>query len=228
MNKLDVIVVEPIEMEQKYIVDAQKHGTLVYGYINAMEADKWNEDFYKQLKEEDFYHDKNGKRKYISKWDAYLVNMASPHYQEVLLKEIKKRVVDRKLDGVFFDTVGDIDDDYPKADQQAQREAMKKVMQKVKSDYKGLSIAQNWGFDTLAQYTAPYVDFVFWEDFNYSEIGHDDWSLEKMELLKKVRSKYGTQVFALAFKDEKKSRELAAKNGFKFLYHPAGSNYNKW
>lgn len=228
MKKVDLVIVEPVEMQDQYIKEAQKNGTLVYGYINAMEADKWNKDLFKQFKEEDFYHDKNGKRKYIAKWDAYLMNMDSKHYQEVLLKEIKKRVVDRKLDGVFFDTVGDIDDEYSGSAQQKQREGMVNLMKQVKKQYNGLSIAQNWGFETLEKYTGPYVDFIMWEDFNYSEIAHDDWSLEHMEKLKKVRAQYGTQIMAVSFKDKTQSEQLAKKHGFKFLWHPAGSDYNKW
>lgn len=71
MTKLDLVIVEPLEMQQKYIVNAQKSGTLVYGYINVMEADKWNTALYQQLKEEDFYRDKQGERMYFAKWDSF-------------------------------------------------------------------------------------------------------------------------------------------------------------
>ena len=88
MTKLDLVIVEPLEMQQKYIVNAQKSGTLVYGYINVMEADKWNTALYQQLKEEDFYRDKQGERMYIAKWDSFLMDLTSTHYQDILLAEI--------------------------------------------------------------------------------------------------------------------------------------------
>ena len=71
MTKLDLVIVEPLEMRQKYIVNAQKAVLLVYGYINVMEADKWNTALYQQLKEEDFYRDKQGERMYFAKWDSF-------------------------------------------------------------------------------------------------------------------------------------------------------------
>ena len=43
----------------------------MYGYINVMEADKWNTALYQQLKEEDFYRDKQGERMYFAKWDSF-------------------------------------------------------------------------------------------------------------------------------------------------------------
>ncbi len=62
MAKVDLVIVEPIEMQQHYIDQAQSNGTLVYGYINAMEADKWNSELYNQLLEEDFYRDDHGEK----------------------------------------------------------------------------------------------------------------------------------------------------------------------
>ncbi|WP_338753354.1 endo alpha-1,4 polygalactosaminidase [Bacillus sp. FJAT-52991] len=228
MKQMDLVIVEPIEMQQKYIDAARSNGTLIYGYINAMEADKWNEEFYSQLTEEDFYKDEHGEKMYFEEWDSYMMDMTSPHYQEILLEEIQKQVVQKGLDGVFLDTVGNIDSYLPEQEQAEQNEAMKAFMQKIKQQYNGLSIAQNWGFHTLANYTAPYIDFIMWEDFSYNVVGEDEWALHMIEQLKQVRNEYGTQVMAVGFDDEEQSRELALKHQFKFLYNPEGSYYNNW
>lgn len=228
MKKVDLVIIEPLLMQEKYITAAQDNGTLVYGYINAMEADKWNQALYSQFAKNDFYTDDDGNKMYFEKWDSYLMDMASGHYQHILLEEIKAQITDKKLDGVFLDTVGNIDSYLSGSEQQTQNEALTAFVKKIKKKDGNISIAQNWGFDTLAKYTAPYVDFIMWEDFSYSVVGEDEWALEKIKQLKQIRNRYHTQVVTIAFKDEEKSKQLAKKHGFKYLYHPEGSYYNKW
>ncbi|KKI90555.1 hypothetical protein WQ54_21750 [Bacillus sp. SA1-12] len=227
MKQMDLVIIEPIEMQQMYINAAQESGTLVYGYINTMEGDKWNNELYRKFIEEDFYKDKNGDRIYFEEWDSYMMDMTSPHYQEVMLEEIQKQVVSKGLDGVFLDTVGNIDSFLPESEQTEQNEELVKFIKKIKQQ-NDMSVAQNWGFHTLMNYTAHYVDFIMWEDFSYRVVGKDEWSLEMMKELQKVRKKHGTQVMAVGFTDQEKSRELADKNGFKFVFNPAGSYYNEW
>ncbi|WP_421381635.1 endo alpha-1,4 polygalactosaminidase [Bacillus salacetis] len=229
MKQMDMVIVDPVVMDKRYIKEAQQSGTIVYGYINAMEADKWNKNLFRQLEESDFYH-KDGKRVYFSQWDSYLTDMTSSKYQDVLIDEIKRQVADKGLDGVFLDTVGNIDDQFSDNPEtlKRQQEAMKNFMKRIKSEFPELSIGQNWGFDTLTGYTSPYVDFIMWEDFDAPYIRSDNWSQEKIQELVKNREKYGTEVFTITFEDEERSRKIAEKYGFKNYYNPAGSYYNKW
>lgn len=228
MLQMDLVIVEPIEMQQKYISAAQQKGTLVYGYINAMEGDKWNKELYHQFEKDDFYQDENGNKMYFEQWDSYMMDMTSDHYQEILLEEIDQQIVQKGLDGVFLDTVGNIDSYIPSDEQKEQNKAMREFMKKIKDRYNGLSIGQNWGMDTLIQFTAPYVDFIMWEDFSYEKVAKDEWALEKMEQLQKLKERDGIQVLAIGFKDEAKSKELAKKYGFKYVHNDKGSYYNEW
>ena len=98
-----------------------------------MEADKWNTALYHQLKEEDFYRDKQGEKMYFAEWDSYLTNMTSTHYQDILLAEIKKQIVQKGLDGVFLDTVGNINSYLPEDEQKWQNEAMLSFIQQIKN-----------------------------------------------------------------------------------------------
>lgn len=228
MKQMDLVIIEPIEMQQTYIISAQESGTLVYGYINAMEGDKWNNELYSQFIEEDFYKDENGNRMYFEEWDSYMMDMTSPHYQEVLLEEIEKQVVSKGLDGVFLDTVGNIDSYVPASEQKEQNKAIQEFTKKIKQQFNGLSVAQNWGFNTLVNYTAPYIDFIMWEDFSYRVVEKDEWALNMIEQLKQVREEYGTQIMAVGFNEHTKSRNLAEKNRFKYVHNSAGSYYNNW
>jgi hypothetical protein len=228
MIKMDLVIVEPVVMQQQYISAAQAKGTLIYGYINSMEGDTWNKELYDKFEDEDFYKDEQGNRKYYEKWDSYKMDMTSQHYQDVLLEEIEKQVVQKGLDGVFLDTVGNIDSYFTPSEQEEQNHAIEQFVVKIKKQFNGLSIAQNWGFDTLANYTAPYIDFIMWEDFSYAVVAKDDWSLEMMDQLRNLRKEYGIQVMTVGFTDEAKSRRLAKRNNFKYVFNGAGSIYNEW
>ncbi len=228
MKKMDLVIIEPIEMKANYIDAAKDNGTLIYGYINAMEGDKWNKKLYRQFNDEDFYRDEQGQRVYFEQWDAYMMDMTSTHYQKILTDEIRKQVVEKELDGVFLDTVGDIDSYMPTKIQQIQREAIKEFMINLKEEFAGISIAQNWGFDTLIDYTAPYVDFIMWEDFSYGKVGQDEWSLEKIDQLKILRQKYDIQIMAIAFSENTRSKKMADNHDFNYMYSKKGSYYNSW
>ncbi|RSL34174.1 hypothetical protein D7Z54_06305 [Salibacterium salarium] len=229
MKKQDVVIVEPVVMDEAYIQAAQNSETLVYGYINSMEADKWKEDLYEQFNEDDFFVE-NGEKVYFSEWDSYLMDMTSKHYQDVLLDEVEAEVADKGLDGVFLDTVGNIDSQFEDDPVilKEQREAMATFMQRMEERFPQLSIAQNWGIDTLVEYTAPYVDFIMWEDFSYSTLNNDAWSRDRVESLKQVREDYGTEIFTVSFKENEESRKLAEQHDFKHVHNAEGSYYNTW
>lgn len=230
MKQNDLVIVEPVVMEQQYIEEAQSAGTLIYGYINSMEADNWNTELMERFREEAFYHDENGDRLYIDLWDAYLMDISNPHYQDVMLEEIGNRIVERGLDGVFLDTVGSIEDYHSgnPAVMKQQQAGMKVFMQRIKETYPGLSIAQNWGFDTLENYTAPYIDFIMWESFNAADIQSDPWYTDNINMLKSIREQHGVEVFVVAFEDEAASKQIADEHGFKNVFNAEGSYYNKW
>ena len=116
----------------------------------------------------------------------------------------------------------------PSKQQKAYRAGMVNVLKTLKKQQPKLLIGQNWGFDTLEKATAPYVDFIMWEDFNYTELQQDDWAQQQIKRLERIRQKEHVEVFVVSFKDKQKSEKLAKKHHFKFMYNPKGSYYNEW
>ncbi|GEK34562.1 endo alpha-1,4 polygalactosaminidase [Kurthia sibirica] len=228
MAALDIVIVEPIEMQKKYIRIAQKNNTQVFGYINSTEGDQWNQKLFQQFKKSDFYHDKNGKRLYFKQWDSYQMRMSSKHYRSLLMKEIEHLIVDRGLDGVFLDTVGNIEDYLPKKEQKKELQALQSFIKDIKTKYPQLTIAQNWGFTALEKYTQSYIDYFLWEDFSYKTVGNDAWAKNKMKLLNTLQRKNNLHVLTISFSDAAKSAKLAKENGFSNYYNKEGSYYNKW
>lgn len=71
------------------------------------------------------------------------MDMSSEHYQDILLEEIKAQIIDKKLDGVFLDTVGNIDSYLSGHEQQEQNKALTAFIKKFKKEDGNISIAQN-------------------------------------------------------------------------------------
>lgn len=227
MKNYDVVIIEPVYYTKQQVKYIQRKGTKVYGYINAMEADRWNEALYTQMEEKDFFH-RGGSRVYYKQWDSYLMNMDEEHYQQVLMNEVAKQVHAKGCDGVFLDTVGNIDDEHENNPEtlREQRVAMASFMRSIKEKHPQLAIIQNWGFDTLSTTTYPFVNGIMWEGFEYSAIVGDEWAQQKIAKLKKLRKKHKIQVFTVSAHEEEESRRYAESQGFCHFHSPRG--YNVW
>lgn len=226
MQAYDAVMIEPVFYTKSQIETIQQSGTLVYGYINTMEADNWNTALISQLEESDFFH-RDGERVYYPEWDSYLTDITSDHYQQVLLAEIEKQVADKGLDGVFLDTVGNIDNEHCGSDVlDDQRAGMAVFLQEIRRQYPSLSLIQNWGFGTLSTTTYPYVDGIMWENYNYSSVAKDQWSLDRMQDLKQLRQETGLEILTVSFSQKSKSQRLAESHGF--IHYHESSHYNAW
>lgn len=214
MGSYDLVIVEPIFYSPDQIKSIRSKGTKVYGYINTMEVDNWNKSFKKRLNVTDYYV-RDGKRVYYKEWDSYLTDMGSSHYRKTLKGELKRQVVDKKMDGVFLDTVGNIDNEFSddKKELARQRTGLVAFLKDVKKSY-NVPMIQNWGFDTLKTSTYGIVDGIMWEDFTYARVSKDQWALDRIVDLKKIKKNYGVQVLTVSTDKSTKSIAFAKKNGF--------------
>ncbi|SIS45300.1 endo alpha-1,4 polygalactosaminidase [Salimicrobium flavidum] len=227
MTNYDMVIIEPVYYTKADIQSLKDSGTGVYGYINTMEADTWNTSLFEQLNEDDFFH-RNGERVHYSEWDSYLTDITSSHYQQVLADEVEKQIIDKGLDGAFLDTVGNIDNEhYRDADVlNNQRQGLVSWLMLLQEEHPDLSFIQNWGFDTLAEATAPYVDGIMWEGFHLSSIIYDEWANNQVYKLRSIREEHGVEVFTVSFEQEKNSTRFSKANRFKHYHEP--DSFNEW
>ncbi|QST01833.1 endo alpha-1,4 polygalactosaminidase [Pontibacillus sp. ALD_SL1] len=226
MNRYDLVILEPREVTKKQVSRIRENGTMVLGYVNVMEADEWNREVMDQLKAEDFFY-RDGEKVFFPKWNSYLMDLTSTHYQSILRQDMKAQVIDKGFDGIFLDTVGDIDDQHAQDKDvlTAQRKAYVELLKFVRREYGSIPIIQNWGFGTLADVSAPYVDGIMWERFEY-EVVQDEWSQDRIEELIEIRQTYGVHVFTVSYENEEKSTAYARQHGFIHTYEP--NYYNQW
>lgn len=227
MKDYDMVIIEPVYYTKQQIDTIKSAGTKVFGYINSMEADNWNTGLTKYLQADDYYY-KDNEKYYLPVWDAYLMNMASSHYRSVLLNQIKTHIQDKGIDGIFFDTAGDIDDYF--YDQSSvlkqQRNGFVSLLQQVKKQFPSKEIIQNWGIDTLTAATSPYVDGIMWENFNQPIVAKDDWAQEKIKELNALQKKKPFTVLTVSNNTHSKSQWYSQSVGF--IHYSAKKEYSLW
>ncbi|MET3576616.1 endo alpha-1,4 polygalactosaminidase [Bhargavaea ullalensis] len=176
LSHYGLAIIEPDAFTEEQVHELQRRGTRVLGYVSVMELE---EPLAGQVNETDFLLDK-GKRWYIKKWDTYMMDIREAHYRDVVMGKVRKQVAGKGMDGVFFDTAGNIDDYFmkKKALQSELREGYMELLRQVGGEFPDLYIMQNWGFGTVKAGSLEYIDGVMWEDFGKWDIMCDEWSRE--------------------------------------------------
>jgi len=228
MAAYDVVIVEPLYYTKELVKEIQAKGVQLYAYVSVMESDSWNKNRMSKIKKEDYYY-KNGKEVYFEEWDSYLMNLTSKHYQNVLFEEIEQQGIDKGFNGIFLDTVGDIDDQFyytNKAEYKKQAKSFVLLMERVIKKHGDISFIQNWGINLFRDYTHIYMDGMMWEDFEPRNISNDDWAKDRLKDLKTLQKKQDFKVLTLSFSDGSRSKKLSSRYGF-VHYHEAKS-FNEW
>lgn len=178
LSKADVAIIEPRIVEVKEIDRIKAAATKVYGYISFVEQNKNNSSF-KDLSEECFYRPEGSKVSH-DKWDSYFMDIRNPRYREFLMSEIQREIVDKKLDGIFIDTIGDIDDSsWDPNHKNSMRKSYIEFLKIIKGKFPSLAIIQNWGIYTAHNYSSKFIDGLMWENFSYDLLKNDKWSADR-------------------------------------------------
>lgn len=227
LNKLrtyDLIVIEPQLYTKEQVQYLKQNGTIVLGYISVMETPTWNQKRLDLLSENDYFY-RNGDKVHYEQWDSFLMDITSEHYHSVLIDEMERQVSSKGMDGVFFDTVGNIDNEHleQKTIYKKQLDGLKNFLKKSNSKYPNLLMVQNWGMETI-QHTHMYMDGFMWEGFDYNKVSTDEWAQIQISKLKKIQQLGKTQIMTVSTKSERKSKSYAKK--FNFLHYHDKKSYD--
>jgi hypothetical protein len=194
LKEYDMVVIEPQHFTKQAVNDLQSAGTIVIGYISVMEWPSWNKKRQAALYPSDFYLHQQ-QRQYFPEWDSYLMDLRQNHYRQVLLDEIANQISSKSMDGIFLDTVGDIEDHLEESDAaNGMLYGYLELLKAVKSCYPRLSLIQNRGF-YVVEWSAPYLDGFVWENWQGALI-KNDWVQDQLGVLKPLR-KAGLQLFSV-------------------------------
>ncbi|MCZ8514664.1 endo alpha-1,4 polygalactosaminidase [Paenibacillus filicis] len=219
LKKTDLAVIEPQLYTKQQIEELKSAGTRTIAYISVMEAPAWNGWRSSRLQPDDYLL-VHGRKVHLALWDAYVMDLRQISYRQLLLQEIKESAVDKGFDGVFLDTVGDIDEQISDASvRQSMQEAYGSWLRQVRERYVTLLLIQNRGFDSL-EAAAPFIQGFLWEDWR-SGWFKDAWSRIRVARLQKEQKK-GLRVFAVSSNGDSNNATEARKLGFIHLDAPKG------
>jgi hypothetical protein len=211
LKAFDLVIIEPHLYDRWQIVELQEAGTVVLGYISFMESPIWNKDRFKLLKKSDFLL-QSGRKIHFEQWDSYLMDLRETHYQDLLMNEIEDQIAAKGFNGIFIDTIGDIDDQIlDPSEQNAMRESYKQMLARIKKLYPDTVLIQNRGFFTLEE-VLPWIDGFLWEDWNgsWKQIG---WMKLRVHAMRKAQ-KQGLYVLSVSMERDLHHQKEAQKLGF--------------
>lgn len=228
MKNYDVMLVETRNFTREQVNTVQKGNTILLGYISITELGEGDPTALERLNEEDFL-EINGVKKDTTDGN-FITDITSKHYQQVLMDLIDERIVQKNFDGVFLDTVGFIDYHYSENPEhfEKQRQEYISFLKGLKQTYPELIVMQNQGFETLDAGAYKYVDGFLWEGYNYTNLEQNQWTLDRINMLKKHKVQNEIRTFVIYTENEIENKELAFLNGFVSLYNPYENLYMTW
>lgn len=185
LSNYDVVIIEPRNATKKQILKLKSSGVKVLGYTSIIEQNENNMEFI-SLKDSWFYKP-GGDKVREEQWQSWYMDIRNKGYQNFLFEQIHLHIVNKELDGVFLDTVGDIDDsNWNENDKNEMREKYTKFLKRIRKNYKDLEIVQNWGFYTAKNYSYELIDGLMWEGFSFDLLDKDEWSQNKYKEIEQM------------------------------------------
>lgn len=224
LRSYDLVIIAPHAYSKEQISYLQAGGTIVLGYISLMQLESWNVPFVSNVQEADYYL-QDGKKIYIKQWDTYIMDIRKTHYRQLLMDQINIDIVSKGMDGVFFDTVDDIDYYLHKRDEEQSvfRAAYQALLAEIKNQDSSLLLMQNRGFDTLKAGSEPFIDALLWESFSYSKLKDSGWGQKWIRYLEEKDRTKELAVFSTV--TDKESAQYSKK--FKFTsFTKVNGSYN--
>jgi hypothetical protein len=178
----DLLILEPRHVDSSVVQRFKSAGALVVGYLSVLETPTWNEQRLARLQPADTLT-LQGKKVHFPEWDSYLMDLRQVSYQATLLQEVLELILVKGMDGVFLDTVGDLEEYVPEGSlRREMMAAYRKFLQRLRTLAPDIVLIQNRGFDTLPL-AAPYLQGLLWEDWRGDLLPHP-WVQERVQRLR--------------------------------------------
>jgi hypothetical protein len=157
LSRFDMVIIEPKGQTPQDFNRLRKMNTLIITYLSIVEV-RPEEPIYQQLDDDDFLTI-NGKKVENKQFGTFLVNLQSDTWIQHVLKEVYQHFIISGSDGVFLDTIGDIDG-FPEEVRKTQLNALVNLLFVIKILYPTHLLIQNNGLEYVYLKTASYIDGV--------------------------------------------------------------------
>jgi polysaccharide biosynthesis protein PelA len=182
LSKYDVAIVEPQGQNSDTIELMHRKGTLVLAYVSAMEIIKTSPMF-KFLRREDFLCI-NEILLTNEEYGTCLVNIKSRRWSTMLLQHIGNLITDGNYDGIFIDTLGDIEWDILSEEmRQDLLLATRALFNNIRSVFDDIIIIQNNGLHQVINYSLDLIDGICLENLSLDIRNKSAWDVKAINKL---------------------------------------------
>lgn len=227
LGGFDLVVVDPSALGAKaaeIIAALKARGCAVAGYLSYFEVARWHR-----------YLDRVDPAWFVKVDDANWIpwgnnpaaSLTVPEWRAMLIDLTKSEVLDYGCDGVFMDTLADLDSEKLPADQRAQElDGLHTLMAALDAAYPDAFFITNWTIQRTLPVVAPYADAVCWEDFSPAHFDNPDVRKWMEGIAKGVAAQQALHPFRIVSlwnenkpgddidARQEKMREISAKYGF--------------
>lgn len=229
MANYNINIVESLFFNKENVNYLHNNNSKVIGYISLIEIGSWDNDIIDQLDEEDYLKDKNNNKLKSLDNSNFLGDLSSKHFRNVLINVINKRIIDKEMDGIFFDTLDWID--YYKDNNYLYEKLItgyEQLLKEIKLKNPNIILFQNRGFESYFSFSKKYISSILWENFISPYINNKKSKIYTYKKLKRYAKIYETDVYIISFTNDYINRIIAKKNNWNYLYSQMDDRYSKW
>lgn len=211
LSRFDVAIVEPAGQSRDSLKRMQSSGTLVLAYLSVVEIPDWAQEI-KILKSEDFLGSEGEPYK-DSRYGNYLADPRSGRWAGLLLHRAGKLVIQEGYDGLFLDTIGDVESARCGAGcGDSLILAAAGIVRCIREMFPEIILIQNCGLERLCLFTAAYLDGICWENPPLFARRHRPWAEATAGRLIKLKDKYRLKILLLL--EEESQGSAAGESGW--------------
>nr|WP_300002530.1 endo alpha-1,4 polygalactosaminidase [Tissierella sp.] len=227
ISQYDMAIIEPANVTSEQLSEIKESDTLTYGYQSIFEVENYNTEKIKLLNEDDYLY-LDGVKQFNEKYQCFYGDIRSSNYRNVLLTSIEKNVIEKGFDGVFFDTLDDIEHLIDERFREELYIEYIEFFQLLKRKYPKLSIIQNRAFDLYGLGSAKYLDGLMFEDMEHEKILTSEYYINLVERLTKTAHDNKVVILAIAHHDALENYELAKNLNWLYYFTTPSNNYLKF
>ena len=167
LSTYDIVVLEPQALgsnAKARIAALRATGTIVIGYMSFFEVAEWHR--YRSRVNPEWTIRIDGK--VWKPWGKnHAMTLASAGWRKMLCELLKSEVLDYGCDGVFMDTLADLDHPaLPEEMRKLELEGLSVLMKELRKRYPQTLLIPNWTIQKTLSVVSPYADAICWEDFS--------------------------------------------------------------
>ena len=173
VGDFDLAVLEPAAWTREDLRALGGRGVLRVAYLSALEVTEQTYGL-ARLDRGDLLQ-REGRPWYKPEWRTWVADPRSERWRRHVTGRAADLVADG-WDGVFLDTVGDVEDDGVRADASWLLPAAAELVRGVRLAVGRALLLQNHGLLMLLPYVAPHLDGICWESPPVGAFGRQQWA----------------------------------------------------